>query len=186
MSRLVVVLFVVLGLFVCAAPAVTLQQLSIDQMSQAATAIVRARVTGSSASFTGSSIYTHYQLQVTENWKGFTPTEVAVPGGVATQASGKTYRQSVPGVPQLTVGTEYVMFLWTSPTTGITQLIGFSQGVFNLNPQADGSTLAIRPLIPEMILDNTGHRVIDQGIQVNVNSLKTQVSHALLHNGRVQ
>src|SRR4051812_15816936 len=42
----------------CAAAAATLQQLSLEQITQSSTAIVRARVTGSSASFTGSTIYT--------------------------------------------------------------------------------------------------------------------------------
>ena len=67
----------------CSAAAATLQQLSLDQMAQSATAIVRARVTGSSASFTGSTIYTHYKLQISETWKGTPGTEVMLPGGVA-------------------------------------------------------------------------------------------------------
>jgi hypothetical protein len=165
----------------CCAPAATLQQLSVDQMAQAATAIVRARVTGASAAFSGSTIYTHYQLQVTDRWKGFAPTEVAIPGGVA---SGK--RQSFPGMPQLTVGTEYVLFLWTSSSTGITHLVGLSQGLFNLSNATDGSTLATRPLIGEMMLDATGRRVQDQAVQMTVSGLKTQVSHAITRTGIAQ
>ncbi len=165
-----------IGLFLCcaAASAVTLQQLSLDQMSQSATAIVRARVTGSSASLTGSTIYTHYSLQVTESWKGFTPAEVMVPGGIANGL-----RQSFPGVPQLTAGTEYVMFLWTSPITGITHLVGLSQGLFNLSSQADGSALATRPLVGEVMLDAAGRRVADRAVQMPLSTLRSQVSHAL-------
>ena len=169
-----------IALFACAdASAATLQQMSVDQMIQAATAIVRARVTGASASFTGSTIYTHYQLQVTESWKGFTPVEVAIPGGVATAPGGAAYRQSFPGMPQLTVGTEYLMFLWTSKSTGITHLLGLSQGLFNLTRQSDGSTLATRPLIGEMILDASGQKVIDHAVQLNLSSLRAQVSGGL-------
>ena len=186
MFRVFAIIFVVLALFASAAPAVTLQQLSLDQMSQAATAIVRARGTGSSSNFIGSTIYTHYQLQVSETWKGFTPTEVAVQGGIATQPGGKAYRQSFPGVPQLTVGTEYVLFLWTSSTTGITHLVGLSQGLFNLAAQADGSTVAVRPMIGELMLDASGHRVTDHAIQLGISGLKTQVSHALVRGERVQ
>jgi hypothetical protein len=186
MYRAFAIIFVLLAVFVGTAPAVTLQQLSLDQMSQAATAIVRARVTGSSANFIGPTIYTHYQLQVSETWKGFTPTEVAVQGGVATRSGGAAYRQSFPGVPQLTVGTEYVLFLWTSSTTGITHLVGLSQGLFNLAGQSDGSTLAVRPMIGELMLDASGHRVTDHAIQIEVTGLKTQVGHALVHGGRVQ
>src|SRR4051794_3886943 len=104
--------FLSVMLFVLAAgpaPAVTLQQLSMDEMTQSATAIVRARVTGSSASPTGSTIYTHYRLQILETWKGLPATEVMIPGGVANGL-----RQSFPGVPELETGTEYVLFLWRS------------------------------------------------------------------------
>ena len=184
MSRVFHVLAAASALLACAiAPAATLQQLSVDQMTQAATAIVRARVTGATASFTGSTIYTHYQLQITESWKGFTPLEVAVPGGVATNSAGKAFRQNFPGMPQLNVGTEYLMFLWTSKTTGITHLVGLSQGLFNLSPQADGSTLATRPLIGEMILNSAGQKVADQAVQMSVSSLKAQVRTRLLNGG---
>jgi hypothetical protein len=180
MSRLVHAVATTFALFACAtAPAATLQQLSVDQMTQAATAIVRARVTGATASFTGSTIYTHYQLQVTESWKGFTPVEVAIPGGVATSPGGRAYRQSFPGMPELTVGTEYLMFLWTSKSTGITHLVGLSQGLFNLSLQSDGSTLATRPLIGEMILDASGQKVVDHAVQMSVSSLKAQVRTGL-------
>jgi hypothetical protein len=183
MSRLVYAAAATFALFACAgAPAATLQQLSVDQMTQAATAIVRARVTGATAGFTGSTIYTHYQLQVTELWKGFTPAEVAVQGGVSNG-----YRQSFPGVPELTVGTEYVLFLWTSGTTGITHLVGLSQGLFNLSAQPDGTVLATRPLIGELMLDAAGHRVADQAIRMSIASLRTQASQALLRrNGKPQ
>jgi hypothetical protein len=158
-----------------AASAATLQQLSLDQMSQAATAIVRAKVTASSAKFTGSTVYTHYTLQVEETWKGFAPTEVMVPGGIANGL-----RQSFPGVPSLTSGNDYVMFLWTSSSTGITHLVGLSQGLFNVSQQADGSMLATRPLIGELILDANGRKVADHAVQMSLTDIRTQVGHALL------
>jgi len=167
-------LTVVAGLAVCWAPAATLQQLSLDQMTQSATAIVRARVIASSARYTGPTIYTHYSLQVTESWKGFNPVEVMVPGGTV---NGR--RQSFPGVPQLAIGTEYLMFLWTSSVTGITHLVGFPQGLFNLTTQPDGSLLATRPPVGEMMLDASGRRVADQTVQMPLATLKSQVAHTL-------
>ena len=158
----------------------TLQQLSMDQMTQSATAIVRARVVGSSASFTGSAIYTHYRLQVSETWKGQAPAEVMLPGGIANG-----YRQSIPGVPTLTAGTEYIFFLWTSSQTGITHLVGMTQGLFYLNPQADGSTLATRPLVGEIMLDANGQRVTDQAISMNLTDLRTRVAQKA-HAGAVR
>jgi hypothetical protein len=151
-------------------PAATLQQLSIDQMTQSATAIVRARVTGSTASLTGSTIYTHYKLQIEETWKGFPVTEVMVPGGVAGG-----YRQTFPGVPGLEVGTEYVLFLWTSQT-GITHLVGLGQGLFSVTKQTDGSMQVSRPQLGETILDAAGRQVRDQAVRMQLSEMKTGIS----------
>jgi hypothetical protein len=152
------------------AGAATLQQLSMDQMTQSATAIVRARVTGSSASFTGSTIYTHYKLQITETWKGFPAKEVMLPGGVADG-----YRQTFPGIPSLQAGTEYVLFLWTS-STGITHLVGLGQGLFNVATQTDGPIQVSRAEIGETMLDSAGRVVRDQAVRMQLSDMKTRVS----------
>ena len=49
----------------------TLEQLTLDDMTQKSTAIVRARVTGSHAGTRGTNIYTYFQLQVLETWKSW-------------------------------------------------------------------------------------------------------------------
>jgi hypothetical protein len=162
-------------IFFCACltgTAATLQQLSLDQMSQSATAIVRARVTGSSTSLTGSTIYTHYKLQTSETWKGFPAVEVMVPGGVAGG-----YRQTFPGVPALQPGAEYVLFLWTS-STGITHLVGLSQGIYNISKQTDGSIQLSRPEIGETMLDASGRKVTDHAVQMKFADMKTRVTLA--------
>ena len=156
-----------------ASPA-TLIQLSMDQMTQAATAIVRARVTGSSATRTGSNIYTHYSLQVTDTLKGTAPSEVALPGG---EVGG--LRQSFPGVPQLQTGSEYVLFLWKSPSTGIIHILGLSQGLFNVSVQPDGTAQVARNRIGETMLDSSGRVVQDHAIQMTLSDLKLQVSQNL-------
>jgi hypothetical protein len=162
---------IIAAMFAClAAPAATLEQLSIDQMSHSATGIVRARVTGSYTSVISSTIYTHYKLQVTEIWKGNTATEVMLPGGV----SG-SYRQSFPGIPELRTGPEYVLFLWKSSSTGITHLLGLTQGLFNVGQQADGTAIAFRPKIGEMMLDAAGRKVADQAISMRMADMKTRV-----------
>jgi len=163
-------LIAVLWLCGNAAPA-TLQQLSLDQMTQSATAIVRTRITGSSASFTGSTIYTHYKLQISETWKGAPSAEVMLPGGVAGG-----YRQSFPGVPALQIGAEYVLFLWKSSKTGITHMVGLNQGILNVTPRADGSFQVGRPVIGETMLDTAGNQVKDQAIQMRLDDLKTRVN----------
>jgi hypothetical protein len=170
-----VVLFVVFLLFCLSASAATLQQLSMAQMAQSATAVVRARVTGESASLTGSTIYTHYKLQVTETWKGSPATEVMLPGGVAGGI-----RQSFPGVPQLQTGSEYVLFLWTSRKTGITHIVGMNQGMFSVSEQTGGSglpvILASRPRVGEGMFDAKGHLVQDQAVRMNLSDMKALVS----------
>jgi hypothetical protein len=161
-------------LWACSATAATLQQLSLDQMTQDATTIVRARVTGSSAALSGATIYTHYKLLVSETWKGSAAPEVMIPGGVANG-----YRQSFPGVPALQTGAEYVLFLWKSPTTGITHVVGLSQGILNVTQQPGGSFYVSRPVIGETMLDAYGHPVRDQAVGMPLSDLKTRVSQTL-------
>lgn len=170
MYRLFALVLIVCAWTCSSANAVTLEQLSLDQMAQSATAIVRARVTSSSASFTGSTIYTHYKLQTSETWKGFPASEVMIPGGVANGL-----RQSFPGVPVLQTGSEYVLFLWTS-STGITHLVGLSQGIFNVSQLLDGTLEVSRPQIGETMLDASGQKVKDQAVQMQLADMKTQVS----------
>jgi hypothetical protein len=151
--------------------AATLQQLSLDEMTQASTVIVRARVTSASAAFTGPTIYTHYKLDVSETWKGAAVSELMIPGGVA---SG--YRQSYPGVPTLQSGSEYVLFLWTSQKTGITHLVGLSQGLYNVTKQTDGAIQVSRPTVGETMLDAKGRHVADQPVQMRLADMKRRVN----------
>jgi hypothetical protein len=165
--------FIVVLWACCSAAAATLQQLSLDQITQSATSIVRARVTGSTASFTGSTIYTHYQLQISETWKGSPGNEVMLPGGVAGG-----YRQSFPGVPTLQTGVEYVLFLWKSSSTGITHVVGLNQGIFNVTTQADGSIEVGRAAIGETMLDASGHPVKDRAVRMQLSDMKSRVNGA--------
>lgn len=152
----------------------TLQQLSMDQMSQLATAVVRARVTGSSASIItspgGSMIYTHYKLAVSEIWKGAAASDVVLPGG---DINGQ--KQTFPGVPALRVGGEYILFLWKSPSTGLTHTVGLTQGIFEITAQPDGSSVVSRRQSGELMLDAAGKRVSDQAVSMKLTDMKTQV-----------
>lgn len=160
-------------LCVCAAPAATLEQLSMDQLSHSATSIVRATVAGSYTTVINSTVYTHYTLRVAEAWKGVPASEVLVPGGI----SGN-FRQVFPGVPELAAGSEYVLFLWKSQTTGITHLVGLSQGLFQVEKQADGSALATRAKIGEMMLDASGKKVADRAVTMALPDMRNRVRFA--------
>ena len=119
------------ALFSCALPlqCATLERLSLDDMIAKSTAIIRGKAVSSHAAFSGRIIYTHYSIQVSESYKGGAGTlDVAVPGGVADGL-----RQAISGAPELQLGREYVLFLWTGPS-GITQIIGLTQGLFSVTP----------------------------------------------------
>ena len=154
----------------------TLEQLTLDEMAQKSTSIVRARVTGSHAGTLGSNIYTYFQLQVLETWKssGQSSTEVAVPGGVADGI-----RQSVSGAPELKPGQEYVLFLWTS-RSGLTQVMGLSQGLFKLSEEGSGKAVAQRPAASELMLNRSGLPVDDHAVSMQLQDLRARVRQALV------
>jgi hypothetical protein len=155
--------------------ATTLEKLSIEQMSQKATAIVRGRVDGCRASYRGSTIYTTCTVRVTERWKGANAAsvEVSTPGGTAQGMS-----QSFSGSPALTSGQEYVLFLWTG-RSGMTQLIGLSQGAFDLNLSAKGEPVAQRDPVQAALLDSSGRETHDDGVEIKVGELRRRVAAAL-------
>jgi hypothetical protein len=154
--------------------AATLERLSMDDMVQKSTDIVRVRVLGSSPSYRGAAgraatIYTHYTVQVEERWKGSAAQQmdVAVPGGTI-----QNVRQTFPGAPVLEQGSEYVLFLWTSPT-GLTQIIGLSQGLLNLKVDASGSPLLRRGPVTETMVDALGNVVVDAPFSTTLTAFRT-------------
>ncbi len=149
----------------------TLEKLGLDEMTQKSTAIVRARVSGSFGAVHGQRIYTHYRVEVSETWKGSATgsLDVVVPGGTAAGL-----RQTISGAPKLVEGREYVLFLWTSPT-GLTHIIGLSQGVFDIRTEASGELTAARPASSELMLDGAGNPVRDQAVRLRLKDLRTRV-----------
>ena len=168
--------------------AATLARLSMDEMIDQSSDIVRARVVSSRSGFRGASgtrgmIYTWYTLNVIERWKGGNAAqgEVAVPGG-----SAQGLRQTISGAPALHPGDEYVFFVWTS-RTGLAQIIGLSQGLFDVKPDAGGKLAATRAPATEPVLDPvTGKPVQDRGTRYTYDELKTMVSKRLAAAGRTQ
>ena len=153
------------------AEATTLQQLSLGEMAEKATSIVRARVTGSRAVVRGADVYTLYRFEALETLKpGSAVSEVAVPGGVAGGI-----RQVVAGAPALRAGQEYVLFLWTG-RSGLTQLLGLSQGVFMVEHTASGDLRASRAAAGEQMLDAAGHAAQDQAVSMAWAEMRAKVT----------
>jgi hypothetical protein len=159
-----------------AALGATLQQLSLDDMITKSTAIVRGQVTGTYAARNGPVIYTFYQIQVTEQYKGTKQGSITigVPGGTADNL-----RQTFPGAPQFSVGDQFVFFLWTGKS-GITQVIGLTQGLFKLSAVTSADPVATRAASSELMLDRgTGRPVKDQTLVMNLSDLKSRIAGKL-------
>jgi len=165
-------------------PGATLERLSLDDMIVGSTSIVRGKVTASWAAFTGSVIYTHYQVQVSEQFKGAgqNSVEVMIPGGAA-----KGLSQNFSGSPILNQGGEFVFFLWTSKN-GITWITGLTQGLFSLAPgAAGGDAIATRSASRELMLDpNTSRPVKDIALSMNLSDLRARIAATLGASGGVK
>jgi hypothetical protein len=158
-----------------AACAATLEKLSVEEMSRKATLIVRGRVTECVGEAGRSVIYTACTLSASETWKGSASASVRflIPGG---RANGLT--QTFTGTPAMTRGSEYVLFLWAG-RSGAHQLIGLSQGVFDVTPAGSGGMKAYRAAATERMLDKNGKEIADEALELTVTALRRLVDNAL-------
>lgn len=170
----VVAIFVFLACAGIPAAATILQQLTLDEMARKSTSIVHARVTGSREVIRGADVFTLYKFETLATLKsGPTTREVAVPGGVAGGI-----RQVVAGSPALRAGQEYVLFLWTS-RSGLTQLMGMSQGLFSVERTASGVRQASHVAAGEQMVDSAGHAVREETLSMPLTDLRAKVAKAL-------
>jgi hypothetical protein len=134
LPRLALLLLV---LVVLPAQAATLELMTLEEMVQQSTAIVRVRAGPSRTERSGALLYTVTQLEVLEQWKGTAARqlEVSAPGGRLGQLS-----QQFGGVPRLRPGSSYVAILWQGPS-GRVHIIGLSQGLFQVRAEGDGQLL---------------------------------------------
>ncbi len=161
----------------CTAPlqCATLERLSLDDMIAQSTSIVRGKVATSYSAFSGRVIYTHYAIQVSERLKGSAQgtIDVAVPGGAANNV-----RQAFSGAPELQAGQEYVLFLWTG-RSGITQVIGMTQGLFSIAADSSSDPLATRRASRELMLARgTGQPVKDRTLVMRLSELRSRIAAA--------
>jgi hypothetical protein len=155
-------------------PGSTLLQLSLNEMIQKSTAIVRGTVQPTYSAFRGAMIYSHYQVQVTNSYKGVARTwDVAVPGGAVNGV-----QQYFAGAPALTAGGDYMLFLWTSKT-GLTQVIGLSQGLFNVSANSAGQLMVSRGAASEPMLNASGQATTDSGIQMTLAQMSSRIQAVL-------
>jgi hypothetical protein len=126
-------------------------------------------------------IYTHYQVQVMNTYKGAAARtwDVAVPGGAVNGS-----QQFFAGAPTLTAGKDYLLFLWTSKT-GLTQVIGLSQGLFDVSSNSSGQLMVSRGATSETLLNASGQIMTDSNIQMTLAQMSSRI-HAVLAGGSGQ
>lgn len=162
----------VLAALAMSLPGTTLEKLTFDEMVAKSTSIVRGRITLASVQQHGAIYYSHYTVQVAEQFKGpaATSIDVVLPGGTI----GRTH-QTFSGVPTFAANSEQVLFLWKSKS-GLTHIIGLSQGVLQVSTDASGKTVFSRGAIREGMVDGrTGRAVTDEGMRFTASEFSTRV-----------
>jgi len=161
----------ILFMVLCAtAPAATLEYLTLDQMTSAATDIVRGTVTNTHTAVRGPVIYTVYTLQVTERLKGRSSRsiDIAIPGGI-----NNGVRQTFAGAPELAGGGEYLIFAWRTPS-GLNVIIGLSQGLFSVTSGSGGSEV-IQTATTERVLNTSGREIGVTPVHMTLAQIRGQI-----------
>jgi hypothetical protein len=128
--QLVRALAVVTMLAFCgAAVATTLAHLSVEQMTSAASMVVRARCVSTEARWQDGEIWTFSTFETEEAWKGIAPAILSVRliGGHAGHLIS-----TVPGVPRFRRGEEVILFLEATRTGDFT-VTSWAQGTFRIS-----------------------------------------------------
>lgn len=150
----------------------TLEKLTFDEMVAKSTQIVRGKVALSHVQQHGPIFYSHYKIQVAEQFKGPAAKviDVVLPGGTIGRS-----QQTFSGVPQIAPDTELVLFLWRSKS-GLTHVIGLTQGMFQVGKDGSGLTIFSREPIREGLIDGrTGRAATDGGVRMSAGEFATRV-----------
>ena len=67
--------------------------------------------------------------------------------------------------------------------SGVPQIIGLSQGVFDISFTSTGAPLVRREASTERIVDSKGRQMKDEGVSMSVTQLRLQVDRALAGSG---
>jgi hypothetical protein len=157
-------------------PGATLEKLSLEEMIEKSSAIVRGRVVSSRSLARGPVIYTLSSVEILERWKGpdRQSVEVAIPGG----ARGGL-KQEFSGAPEIGRDSEYVFFLWTG-RSGINHVIGLSQGLFTITTGENGEVIVHRAASGEVMLDpKSGRPIEDEALTLALDELRDRVDRTL-------
>jgi len=159
------------------AGATALMQMSLDQISRAAQAIVRARCIGNSTRWDAGEIWTFTSFEVEETWRGSTALQISVRllgGRVADITS------TVSGVPRFHKGEEVILFLEATPRRDYS-IVSWEQGTFRIVKDArSGDEIAVRDTASFPVFDSATRRFETAGIRnLPVAALRSRVATAL-------
>jgi hypothetical protein len=132
--------------------------MSMEQMSQGASAIVIGQCTGTRSQWVGRSLVTLATISISESLKGAAAGNltVAIPGGVDANRKfpvAMTYA----GAPQISTDEEVFLFL-TGPVEGANDysVMGFAQGKFSINQANGGEPVVMRDMIKTQVQRGPG------------------------------
>ena len=80
-------------------------------------------------------------------------------------AGCKICTQTFTGAPKFGANEQYVLFLWVG-RSGVPQIIGLSQGVFDISLSSTGTPLVRREPTTEMMVDSKGKQIRDEGVSM--------------------
>lgn len=144
-------LLLALLLLAAQARAATLIHMTLEEMAERSSAILRGRCVRVYSQWNPqhTDIYTHSVFRVERYYRGLLGMELEIvePGGAVDG-----WESVYPGIPRFAVGEEAVLFLWTG-RSGRHQVIGYGQGVFRLT--TDGKT--VQSLGDEPVIEPDSH-----------------------------
>jgi hypothetical protein len=164
--------------------ATTAVEMSIDDMSQSADAIVSGRCTNSQSAWMDGSLVTLAKISVSEVLKGQVGSEITVvlPGGIDSNRP-VPIAMTFPAAPEIQVGENTLLFLVGEEVQGY-GVVGFSQGKFTV--VEDSGAKMVTQDLSALNLHN-GSR-ISRGSETTLpyEDVKRQVQRSLTRAPRVQ
>jgi hypothetical protein len=143
------------------APATTLVQMDLEQLTRAADVVARVRVLSSESRWEGGEIWTFTRVEVGETLKGGAPREIVIRligGEVGGLAS------IVEGVPRFRAGEEAYLFL--EPTRpGEMTVTSWVQGTFRVVRDAEGREAVTQDTGGMLMYDGANGRFRPGGVR---------------------
>jgi len=162
--------------------ATTLARMSVEQMSQVAPEIVRARCLGNSTSWDAGEIWTFTSFEIEEIWRGPATGNAARSQITIRLLGGRAgnLTSTVSGIPRFRSGEEVVLFL--EPTRrGDFSIVSWEQGTFRVHHDpSTGLESATQDTASFATFDPVSRRFEATGISnVPIDVLRVRVSAAL-------